>query len=78
MLDKIEDERGPRMADVALAGLSRLLNWHAVRDDGFVSPIVRGMRRQQPSEHARDRILNDDELRAQWRLSSAATWSGGS
>src|SRR5262249_11649361 len=67
MLDKIEDERGPRMADVALAGLSRLLNWHAVRDDGFVSPIVRGMRRQQPSEQARDRILNDDELRAQWR-----------
>jgi integrase len=67
LLDKIEDERGPRMADVALAGLSRLFNWHAVRDDAFTSPVVRGMRRQAPSEHARDRILTDDELRALWQ-----------
>src|SRR5262249_25685254 len=67
LLDKIEDEHGPRMADVALAGLSRLFNWHAVRDDAFTSPVVRGMRRQAPSEHARDRILSDDELRAVWQ-----------
>jgi integrase len=64
LLDRIEDEHGGRMADVALAGLSRLFNWHAVRDDTFTSPVVRGMRRQQPSEHARDRILTDDELRS--------------
>jgi integrase len=67
LLDKVEDERGPRMADVALAGLSRLFNWHAVRDDTFTSPVVKGMRREQPSERARDRILNDDELRALWQ-----------
>jgi integrase len=67
LLDRVEDERGPRMADVALAAFSRLCNWHAVRDDAFTSPIVRGMRRQQPSEHARDRILTDDELRALWQ-----------
>jgi integrase len=68
MLDKVEDERGPRMADVTLAMLSRLCNWHAVRDDTFTSPIVRGMRRQEPSEHARDRILTDDELRKLWHV----------
>src|SRR5262249_17926975 len=60
-------EHGGRMADVTLAAFSRLCNWHAIRDDTFTSPIVRGMRRQQPSEHARDRILTDDELRLLWQ-----------
>ncbi len=43
LLDKIETENGPVMADRVLAAVRKLFNWHAARDDGFVSPIVKGM-----------------------------------
>jgi integrase len=71
LLDHIEDNHGQRMADYALACLSRLFNWHAVRDDEFTSPIVRGMRRQNAKQHARTRVLSDDELRRVWAAASA-------
>jgi integrase len=66
LLDEIEDTRGTAMADQVLAVLRRILNWHAIRDDGFRTPIVRGMARRKPEDHERDRILTDDELRAVW------------
>jgi hypothetical protein len=64
LLDDIEDNNGAASADVTLAIIRRIMNWFAVRDDNFRSPIVRGMRRHKSSEHARSRILTDDELRA--------------
>jgi integrase len=67
LLDKIEDENGPSMAHLALAFLSKVMNWHASRDDDFLSPIRRGMGRIKPSEHERDRMLSDDELRIVWQ-----------
>jgi integrase len=73
LLDKIEDENGPRMAHMVLAYLSKLFNWHAGRDDDFRSPIVRGMGRVDARERARSRILSDDEIRALW---AAAETSG--
>jgi integrase len=73
LLDKIEDERGPRMAHVTLAYLSKVFNWHASRSDDFRSPVVRGMGRVKPKERARERILTDDELRAVWRAAEAST-----
>jgi integrase len=66
MLDKIEDHNGPRAADVTLATLRRVLTWHALRDDDFASPIVRGMNRQKAADHRRSRILDDDEIRKLW------------
>jgi hypothetical protein len=57
LLDKIEDERGPRIASLALAYLRKVMNWHATRDDDFLSPIVRGMARGGATK--RDRILAD-------------------
>ena len=63
LLDKIEDERGPVMADKVLALLSKVFSWHASRSDEFRSPLVRGMRRSRPKERARERILTDDEIR---------------
>jgi len=66
LLDKIEDERGPVMADVVLGHLSKVFNWHASRSDEFRSPLVRGMRRTKPKERARERILTDDEIRSVW------------
>jgi integrase len=72
LLDHIEDGSGPRMADVTLAVLRRVFHWHALRSDEFRSPIVRGMARQNPAEHRRARILDDDELARLW----AATANG--
>ena len=67
LLDGIEDENGPVMADKTLAFLSKLFSWHASRSDEFRSPIVRGMTRTKPQERTRSRILSDEELRAIWR-----------
>jgi integrase len=64
LLDVVEEGSGPAMATQTLALVRKVLNWHATRSDDFVSPIVRGMART--TEHARDRILTDDELRRIW------------
>jgi integrase len=66
LLDTVEDQNGVRMADMVLAVLRKLFNWHAVRDESFRSPIVKGMARGKPKEAARSRILSDDELRRVW------------
>jgi integrase len=68
LLDQIEDKHGPFAAQHALAILRRVMNWHATRDDDFVSPIVRGMARIKTKDHARKRVLDDDELRLVWRV----------
>ena len=67
LLDRIEDENGAAMADHTLAYLRIILNWHAGRSDDYRSPIVRGMTRLKAAEQARDRILDDDEIRKIWR-----------
>jgi hypothetical protein len=56
LLDDIEEDRGPHRAQMVLAILSKLFNWHASRDDDFLTPIRRGMTRVKPSEYARDRF----------------------
>jgi hypothetical protein len=38
LLDRIEDENGERSADIVLAYLSRVFNWHAGRTDEFRPP----------------------------------------
>ena len=69
LLDRVEDQHGPRMADQVLALVRSIANWFASRDDDYVSPFVRGMRRHQNG--ARERILNDSELRTIWRAAKA-------
>jgi integrase len=66
LLDHIEDASGPVMADRTLAYLRRVLAWYAGRSDDFRSPIVRGMARTKATERARERILDDAEIRAVW------------
>jgi integrase len=66
LLDEIETTRGGRAADEALGVLRILFDWHARRDDGFSSPIVRGMSRTTPASRRRNRVLDDAELRAVW------------
>jgi integrase len=67
LLDEIEDNNGPVMADRTLAIIRRVMNWHASRSDEFRSPIVRGMARTKTTERARQRILTDEELRNVWK-----------
>jgi integrase len=73
LLDEVEDENGPVMADRTLAYIRKVMNWHASRSDEFRSPIVRGMARTSGKERARARILTDDELRAVWKTAEATT-----
>jgi integrase len=65
LLDHIEDNNGKRMADVVLGMIRSLTNWYVSRDDDYVSPIVKGMKRSN-GNGGRARILTDEELRALW------------
>lgn len=67
MLDKVEDEAGPVMADRVLAHIRKAFNWQATRDEEFKSPIVRGMSRSDPGARSRHRTLEDDEIRDVWK-----------
>jgi integrase len=73
MLDQIEDTSGARSADLALQYVRAAANWHAVRDDNFRSPFVKGMARYSTADNRRTRVLNDEELRQLWK----ATEDGG-
>jgi integrase len=72
LLDNIEDGSGPVVADAVLALVRGLCNWYATRNDDYLSPVVKGMRRTDPKARARARVLDDDEIRALW----AATADG--
>lgn len=74
LLDDISAERGAGEADHVLATISKLCAWYTTRDEDYVSPIVRGMKRTRPSEQARKRTLDDDEIRTVW---NAATGTFG-
>lgn len=76
LLDAIENECGPAMADQTLAYLRRVFSWYASRSDDFRSPIVRGMARTKPRERARERTLSDAELRAIWIATDDASVFG--
>jgi integrase len=65
MLDKVEAQSGPRQATLVLAIFSSMANWYAKRVDDYRSPLVKGMHRGAAVK--RDRILDDDELRAVWK-----------
>jgi len=69
LLDKIHDESGPVAADRLLAAIRRVLNWHAEREDDYRPPLLRLKPRKPASEQARDRVLDDRELAAIWKVS---------
>jgi len=78
MLDRIEDENGPVMADRTRAFLRKALSWYAERDDQFnlTAAFVRVEPRANPKERARTRVLSDEEIRAIWpALAEAGTFS---
>src|SRR5450755_2701057 len=68
MLDRIEDEAGPVMADRTRAYLRKALAWYGERDDQFnlTAAFVRVKPRANPKERARTRVLSDEEIRVIW------------
>jgi integrase len=70
LLDHIEDEHGTRQADICLAIVRSITNWHAARSDDYVSPVARGMKRH--GADPRDRTLDDTELRKVWRAAESS------
>jgi integrase len=77
LLDGIEDKSGPVAADFALKIVGGIFNWYAARNENYSTPIVRGMRRSNQAERARDRVLTDDEIRAMWKQAEANGTFGG-
>ena len=70
MLDWIEDQAGPVMADRTRAYLRKALSWYAERDDQFnlTAAFVRVEPRANPKDRARTRVLSDEEIRIIWPL----------
>ena len=56
LLDDVEDGHSARQADSVLSVISPIMHWYAARSDSYLVPIVRGMRRRNPKEHARARL----------------------
>jgi integrase len=63
MLRSIVKNAGPAARNNVLANLRSALNWYQIEDSNFRNPIVKGM---GGKSKARDRTLNDDEIRALW------------
>jgi integrase len=74
LLDAVEDKAGPVAADNVLKRISAICTWFAARHGDYLSPIVKGMRRSATAARARDRILNDAELRAVWEAANGGTF----
>lgn len=66
LMDDMVENNSPAIADRTLATLSKMLAWQQARDDEFLSPIVRGMKRVPAADAERGRVLSDAELRAIW------------
>jgi hypothetical protein len=63
LCDEIAAKHGTRISDLILGYLGTAFSWAERRDENFRSPIIRGMKREKPSEHVRKRVLADDEIR---------------
>jgi integrase len=72
LLDVIKNKHGRNQADAVLSVIRSVMNWYAIQDDRYSTPIVKGMNRDQRSgpERSRNRILNDDEIRTVWSACS--------
>jgi integrase len=66
LLDRIEDKHGPSMADSVLKVLRSISSWVQSRDDTYVPPFAKNMRRVSKEDRQRERVLSDDELRRIW------------
>jgi integrase len=74
LMDRVEAEAGPSVADRIHDQLALFFRWHAERDDEFVSPLVRVRKRHRKGDGARP--MTDDELRQFWGACEKAGLAG--
>ena len=75
LIDGIIARGAEVQANRTLARLRALFNWAIEKDRVAVSPVAR--MKLPTQEHARDRVLSDDELRWLWRACDQAGWPFG-
>jgi integrase len=79
LTDALDDSSGIRQSNVVFQIISRICGWYSLRDETYVNPIIKGMRRSE--DKPRERVLFDDtdkerppdftELRAVWKAAEA-------
>lgn len=75
ILDRMIDRGAPVQANRALTTMRKFFNWAVERDVLETSPCDR-VRPPTPTT-TRDRVLNDDEIKASWAAFDAAGWPFG-
>jgi len=75
VLDGIIANGTPTRANRALSAIKKLMNWCVMRGDIETSPMA--LLRPPTREIARDRVLNDDEIRMIWQHSDAEDYPFG-
>src|SRR5262249_49795796 len=75
VLDRVVDAGAPIEANRVLAATRKMVAWAAARDIIAASPCA-GVKPPSP-ERARDRVLNDDELRLVWLAANQIGWPFG-
>jgi integrase len=71
LLDTVEDNHGKHQADHTLAHIRGVMRWFETRDDDYRCPVTGKMRRTDPKDRKRARILSDDEMRTIWTAAVA-------
>jgi integrase len=77
LLDRIEDENGSTQAQRVYEDLRSMFAWQEGRDDIFVSPIVKALRRKKSGNGQRRRVLTDQEIRLLWPICEEMGAFGG-
>jgi integrase len=75
VLDGIIANGTPMRANRALSAIKKLMNWYVMRGDIETSPVA--LLRPPTPEIPRDRVLNDDEVRAMWLQSEKEDYPFG-
>ena len=74
LLDAVEDNHGPIMANRVLAVVRKLFNW-CITERGILdaNPVVPGMSRADERKRARQRWLREEEIKGLWAACGAMT-----
>jgi integrase len=72
LLDIVEDAHGRWVADSVLSVLRSVSSWFAARNDSYVPPFVKNMKRVPAHARKRSRMLDDNELKRLWRTAEAS------
>ena len=75
LLDEMVDRGSPINANRLLAVLRRMFNWSVER--GLIERSPCEKLKAPAAEHARDRVLSEDEIRAAWQAFKGVGWPFG-